>query len=127
MKQLARDGFALILAILAIALTAAAVLILAGLAGALLFDANQAYLQAYNRNLSASALAWAQHNGDRLAKVDVGDGISLDIGGLNIPEGELRISPLEPTKASPRIQIEIRCKQDRMKLIRSDNYLIGQR
>ena len=127
MKQLTRDGFILILAMLTIALAAAAVLILARLAGALLFDANQAYLQAYNRNISASALAWAQHNGDRLAKVEAGERISLDVGGLNIPEGELRIGPLEPNKANPRIQIEIRCQQDRMKLMRSDDYLIGHR
>ena len=126
MKQLTRDGFVLILAILAIALVAAAVLVLSGLAGALLFDADEAHLQAYNRNLSASGLAWARQNRDSLARLDTPEGISLDIGGLNIPQGQLRITPLQPKKASPRIQIEIRCQQGRTKLIRSDNYFIGQ-
>ena len=127
MKQLTRDGFVLILGIVAIALAGAAVLVLTGLASALLFDANQAYLEAYNRNLTASALVWAQHNRDELNDSSKTEQIQLDISHLNIPDGDLRITPLEPRKRTTRIQINTECRREAMKLKRSDVYLITSR
>ena len=127
MKYPARHGFVLILAIVAIALVGASLLILAGLANSLLFDANQVYLEAYNRNLTASALVWAQHNRDELNDSSKTEQIQLDISHLNIPDGDLRITPLEPRKRTTRIQINTECRREAMKLKRSDVYLITSR
>ena len=127
MKYPARHGFMLILAVVAIALVGASLLILAGLANSLLFDANQAHVQAYNRNLTASALAWTQHNRDRKSDSSKTEQIQLDISHLNIPDGDLRIALLEPRKRTTRIQIDTECRREAMKLKRSDIYLITSR
>jgi len=127
MRQTNRNGYVIILAVTAIALVGAALFILAGLANSMLFDANQAYLQAYNRNLSASALAWTQHNSDKLSGSAQAEEIRLDISRLNIPDGDLRITLLEPRRKHPRLQIDTECRCDRMKLKRSDTYLIRPR
>ena len=127
MRQTNRNGYVIILAVTAIALVGAALFILAGLANSMLFDANQAYLQAYNRNLSASALAWTQHNSDKLSGSAQAEEIRLDISRLNIPDGDLRITLLEPRRKHPRLQIDTEYRCDRMKLKRSDTYLIRPR
>ena len=124
MKQAQRNGYVIILSVVAIALVGASLLILAGLANSLLFDANQAYLQAYNRNLAASALAWAQHNLDKISDSSETEQIQLEISHLNIPDGDLRITLLEPRKRTPRLQINTECRRETMKLKRSDIYLI---
>ncbi len=127
MRQLQRNGYVIILSVVAIALVGAALLILAGLANSLLFDANQAHVQACNRNLVASALAWAQHNRDRISDSSETERIQLDIHQLNIPDGDLRITLLEPRKESPKLQIHTECRREAMKLKRSDIYLITSR
>ncbi len=127
MKHPTQNGFVLILAVVGIALAAAALYILAGLAANLLFDANQAYLEAYNRNLSSSALAWAQQNRQDLSDSALTDEIRLDIEQLMIPDGDLRITPLAPREKSLRLQITTECRRETMKLERSDAYLIKPR
>ena len=57
MKQAERNGYALIMAVTAVALVGAAVFVLTDTSNSLMFDANLSYPQACDRNLSASALA----------------------------------------------------------------------
>ena len=127
MRQLQRNGYVIILSVVAIALVGASLLILAGLANSLLFDANQAHLQAYNRNLVASALAWAQHNRDKISDSSKTEQIQLDISHLNVTDGVLGIIPLEPRRKSSKLQINTECRRETMKLKRSDIYLITSR
>ena len=117
----------LILAVVAIALVGAALLILAGLANSLLFDANQAHVQAYNRNLTASALAWTQHNRDKISNSSKTEQIQLDISRLNIPDGDLRVTLLELRRRTAKLQIDTECRREAMKLKRGDVYLITSR
>ena len=124
MKQSNRNGYVIILAVTAIALVGAALFILAGLANSLLFDANQAYLEACNRNLAASALAWAQHNRSKISASSKTEQIQLDVSYLDIPDGDLRITLLEPGGKPSRLQINTQCRRETMKLKRSDTYLI---
>ena len=124
MRQAKRNGYVIILALLAIVLVGTAVFILTGLANDLLFDANLACLQAYNRNLSASALAWAQHNRDKLKDSSPAEEIRLDTKHFKIPEGDLRLTLLEPRGKLQKLQIHTESGPDKMKLKRSDSYLI---
>ena len=127
MRQTNRNGYVIILAVTAIALVGAALFVLAGLANSLLFDANQACLEACNRNLAASALAWAQHNRNKITASSKTEQIQLDVSYLDIPDGDLRITLLEPKEKSPRLQIDTECSREGMKLKRSDSYLITLR
>ena len=65
MKQTERSGFAIIMAVAAVAMVAAALFVLTGISNSLVFESNLAYLQACNRNLSASGLNWARQNQDK--------------------------------------------------------------
>jgi hypothetical protein len=127
MRRPERNGYVIILSVVAIALVGAALLILAGLANSLLFDANQAHLQACNRNLVASGLAWAQHNRDKISDSSKTEQIQLDISHLNVTDGDLCITLLEPRKRTPRLQINTECRRETLKLKRSDVYLIISR
>ena len=127
MRHPTPHGFVLILAIVAVGLVAASLLILAGLANAILFDANQEYLQACNRNLTASALAWAQHNRDKISDASGTGKIELDVSCLNVTDGYLHITLLEPQKRAARLQISTECRREAMKLKRSDIYSLRPR
>ena len=127
MKQAQRSGFAIILAVAAVALVGAAVLLLADMSDTLMFDSDLAYLQACNRNLSASALAWARQNQDKLRDSGPSEGIQLDVERLGIPAGNLNVAPLKDREKGLRVQIDTQCGRNKMKLERTCNYLITTR
>ena len=127
MKHSTRGGFMLILAVVGVGLVAAAMLILAGLAHSLIFDANQGYLEACNRNLTASALAWAQQNRDKIRDSQEDEPIELDISGLDTADGNLQITVLEPRKRTPRLQINIEYSCRGHEFRRGDIYVITAR
>ncbi len=116
MKRAERSGYANILAVAAVALVAAAVVVLADTSDTLMFDSDLAYLQACNRNLSASALAWAKQNQDKLRDSGPSEGIQLDVEQLGIPAGNLNVSPLKAREKGLRVQIDTQCGRNKMKL-----------
>ena len=127
MKQAERNGFAIILAVAAVALVGAAVLLLADMSDTLMFDSDLAYLQACNRNLSASALAWARQNQDKLRDSGPSERIQLDVERLGIPAGNLNVAPLKDREKVLRVQIDTQCGRNKMKLERTCNYLVTTR
>ncbi len=127
MKQAQRSGFAIILAVAAVALVGAAVFVLADTSDSLMFESDLAYLQACNRNLSASALAWARQNQDKLRDSGPSEGIQLDVERLGIPAGNLNVAPLKDRGKGLRVQIDTQCGRNKMKLERTRNYLVTTR
>ena len=127
MKQGERSGFAIILAVTAVALVGAAVFVLTDTCNSLMFESNMAYLQACNRNLSASGLSWARQNQDKLGDSGPNEGIQLDVERLGIPAGNLKIAPLKDREKVLRVQIDTQCGRNKKKLKRTCNYLITTR
>jgi len=127
MRHTERDGFILIMAILGVGLVAAAMLILAGLGNSLMFDADQAYVDTCNRNLTTSALAWAQHNRDRMRYSKQNKQIQLDVSGLDIADGNLRITVVETRGRVPRVEVNTEFGSGMRKSKRSDIYRIAAR
>ena len=127
MKQAQRNGYAIILAVAAVALVGAAVFVLADTSDTLMFDSDLAYLQACNRNLSASALAWASQNQDKLRDSGRSEGIQLDVERLEIPAGNLNVAPLKAREKGLSVQIDTQCGRNKMKLERTCNYLVTTR
>ncbi len=127
MKQAQRSGYAIILAVAAVALVGAAVFVLADTSDTLMFESNITYLQACNRNLSASALAWARQNQDKLRDSGPSEGIQLDVERLEIPAGNLKVAPLKARGKGLRVQIDTQCGRNKLKLKRTCNYLITTR
>ena len=127
MKQAQRNGYAIILAVAAVALVGAAVFVLADTSDTLMFDSDLAYLQACNQNLSASALAWARQNQDKLRDSGRSEGIQLDVERLGIAAGNLNVAPLKAREKGLSVQIDTQCGRNKMKLERTCNYLVTTR
>ena len=127
MKQTERSGFAIILAVAAVALVGAAVLLLADISDSLMFESNLSYVQACNRNLSASGLSWARQNQDKLHDSGPSERIQLDVERLGIPAGNLNVAPLKDREKGLRVQIDTQCGRNKIKLERTRNYLVTTR
>ena len=62
MKRVKQNGFVLVLVIAIISLIGVEMFVLAGSSNIILFQTNDAYLEACEQNLAASGLAWAEKN-----------------------------------------------------------------
>ena len=127
MKHAQRSGYAIILALTAVALMAAALILLTDTSDTLMFDANLSYLQACDRNLSASALAWASHNQKKLPKSQPSDRIQLDVELLGIPAGTLNVTASQAQGKGLKVQVDTQCGLNKIKLNRTCNYLLTTR
>ncbi len=93
-------------------------------ANMMLFQSNNSYLQACNRNLVASGLAWAKiniqkENGDIIDKM-----IELDVTDMNIRDSNLTVTVRMPAKNQPEVQISTSCSRGRKILKKDDTYKI---
>ena len=122
-----KNGYAIILALVATALISCALVVLMDTSTSLLFDSNQEHVQAWSRNLSASALAWAQLNRDRQRKPDPDRKTELDVEHLSIPAGRLHIIWLQPSDQLARVSIETECRRGKLAVKRSDSYFLISR
>ncbi len=127
MKQSQRSGFAIILALTAVALVGMALVVLTATSNSLMFEANLSYLKACDRNLSASALAWASQNQEKLGKSQLSQPRQLDVEQLGIPAGHLNVTPSKARGEDLKVQVDTQCSRGKMKLKRTRNYLITRR
>ncbi len=102
MKNSRQKGFVMIFIITLLALIAAEVYVLAGGANVIMFQANNAYLRACERNLAASAAAWAEKNQN---KKNLPGRIELDIKSMDIPRAKLDVSIKKPQNKKTAIEI----------------------
>ena len=122
MRRRRNKGFMFILAMLAIAMVGAAIFVLASSSRALLFDANRALLEARTRNLTASGLAWAAHNRDRLSETRGRPPIELDVADLEIPHAALSVSVEGGEAEARRIRIRTASPRGRSVANRRTDY-----
>ena len=87
-----RKGFMFLLALMGVALAGGAVFVLSSSSRALLFDTNRALLDAQLRNMTASALSWAEQNRDRLPQEPKSTLIELNVGDQDVSEARLSVS-----------------------------------
>jgi hypothetical protein len=86
MRSVRRKGFLMLYVLVLIALLAAAMILLADASGSMAHETRRQYLQACERNLAASALAWVAKNGipEEASK-------RLDVEALSIPEAQVEV------------------------------------
>jgi hypothetical protein len=102
-------GAVLTLVLVAMILMGMAMFTLTGGAKAMLFHADTAYLQAVERNLIASGLAWTQQ---RLAGNDAlptEEPVELDVAAFGVPNARLAVRVLDVRDGTARVHIEISC------------------
>lgn len=124
MKNERKNGFVLVLVILAMAIIGATMLVLSAGAKTMVFQSNTAYLQACQRNLVASGLAWAKQQIKSQSKENLDRTIRLDVTETDIRGSTLAVFIRIPTDKEPEVQINASCSRARRTLRHDDKYRI---
>ena len=124
MKNERKNGFVLVLVILAMAVIGATMLVLSAGANTMVFQSNTAYLQACERNLVASGLAWAKQQIKSQSKENLDRTIRLDVTETDIRGSTLAVFIRVPTDKGPEVQINASCSRARRTLRHDDKYRI---
>ncbi len=124
MKKLRQNGFVLVLVITVIAVVGAEMFVLGGMANTILFQSNIAYLEAVERNLVASGLAWTSRNIKNESKETFNKTIELDVTDMDIRRSTLAVIIAMPRDKEAEVQIDASCGHSRHTLRHSDKYHI---
>jgi len=116
MKTSRNEGFVLILVIIAIGLIGAVMIVLAAGANTMMFQSDTAYLQAVERNLTASGLAWSRLNIRGKSPETFSRTVSLDLADMNIRGSSLTIAVGAPVDNQVEVQINTSCTRGRRTL-----------
>ena len=119
-----QNGFILVIVISALALIAAELFILTGGSNTILFQANNAYLEACQQNLADSALAWMEHKSLSSHLENLDETIVLDTGSLGINKASLGLTITKSLEKQTEVQIKTSCQRGRLTLNRKRNYQI---
>ncbi|MFQ6034586.1 MAG: hypothetical protein ACE5NM_01910 [Sedimentisphaerales bacterium] len=124
MKKLRKNGFVLILVIMVVGLIGVVMFVLTEDANTMLFQSNTAYLEAVERNLVTSGLAWAKHNliGDK--EQIFHKTIGLDVTDLNIRDANLSIVIGPGRDKEIEVEVSASCSRGRRTLRHHDRYKI---
>ena len=112
--------------IIALSLVAMAMLVLAEGANTLLFQADTAHGQAVERNLTASALAWAQTQVARGTAPENGNLIALDSTQVGDQHAHLTVEFVRLDDATADILIQNDCTKGRQTFSQSTRYAIDR-
>jgi hypothetical protein len=126
MKHRMQNGFVLLLVIVAIGLIGAEMFVLTGSSNQILFQSDTAYLQACERNLATSGLAWAKRNIKNTGKETFDRPIELDVSSMNIYGATLSVNIITAEDEEAEVQINTSCIHDRRTLSRNYRFHIGQ-
>ncbi len=124
MRTARNTGTVLTLVIVAMSLMAVVLLILAGGARAMLFEANAAYCRAIERNLTASALAWSHHRAAKGSPIAAGDSTSLDTRLFGKGQTALAVQLTRLSDTTAEVRIETSCSKGRQTQAQLRKYTI---
>jgi uncharacterized protein (UPF0333 family) len=122
MKSKEQSGFALALVIIIIALIGAITFVLADGAKTLQFHSDVAYLQAIERNLTTSALAWARNNVQDTGSKDPDKTTELDVALIGTRGSNLTLITSKETNDRIEIQVNTSCSKGRQTFTNTARY-----
>lgn len=125
MRQRNCKGFLLTFVIVALAMLGTIMAILTAGANTILFHADTAYLQAVERNLAASGLAWAQNRLSAGAEPASDKPFDLDTRAIGTPNAALTVRILNVRDDTASIRIVTSCSKGRRTLDTSADYVIA--
>ena len=117
-----RKGFVMILVITMIALIGIVMFVLTEDAKTIMFQSDTAYLEAVERNLTASGLAWAKKNAK---KEPGGKTINLDISDMNIRNANLSIAIGSAENDKVEVELNTSCSRARRTFRHHEKYKIS--
>jgi len=121
------QGVVLTLVIVALTLVGVVMFVLTGGANVMLFEADTAYLQAVERNLIASGLAWAQERLSSAADLRGTEPVELDTAAFGLPNTKLAVRILETQGGTAQVHIETLCHKGRRTLHASRTFRVAGR
>jgi hypothetical protein len=122
-RNSSKNGFVLVLVIMAIALVGMITYVLTDGAKTMIFQSDNAYLEACGRNLAASGVAWArQTSKERPAAID-DKPITLDVGRLNIREGLLSVL-ITGSQGQRHVQVSLSASRAHRRTTVQSTYLL---
>lgn len=126
MRKQRNSGFLLTFVIVALAVMGAVFFVLAGGANGMLFHADAAYLQATERNLVASGLAWARANipsGGEAAS----EAVALDAGAFGVQNASLVVQIVQVQADHATVRVASSCSKGRRTLTACRDYTLDLR
>jgi len=126
MKRNREEGFILVLVITTLAAIAAVLFLIADDANTMLFQSDTAHLRAAQRNLTASALAWARHNAEKEDPQNLNKPIDLDVTNLSTRPATLSVTIDAQENKQPQAQITTSTTRKRRTLKNQDKYTLAQ-
>ena len=126
MKTNKEKGFILVLVIATLAAIAAVMFLIADDANTMLFQSDTAHLRAAQRNLTASALAWARHNVANQKAEALNKPVDLYITSLSTRPATVSITINAPESAKPQAQITTSTTRKRRTLKSRNKYTLAQ-
>lgn len=122
MKRKREKGFIILLVIMLITLIGCIMSFLILGANIMVHQSNNAYLQACERNLAASGLAWAKENIQKENGNIHNKKIELDVTDMDIHNSTLTVTISTPTGNQPEVQISTSCSRGRNILTTDETY-----
>lgn len=119
-----KAGYVLVLVIAAIALVGVLMFVLTEGAKTVLFQADSAYLQAVERNLAASGLAWARQKAETGSPDDLGAAVDLAVTAMNIRDAGLQVTVRIEEGKQPQVDVATSCARGRRTLRRNRTHII---
>lgn len=116
------QGAILTLVIVALILVGVVMFVLTGGANVMLFQADTAYLQAVQRSLIASGLAWARERAAQDFEAPGLEPVELDPAAFGLPGTKLIARILDVRDKTVRVHIETSCHKGRQTLKTSRDY-----
>ena len=121
------QGAILTLVIVALMLVGVAMFVLTGGSNAMLFQADAAYLQAVQRDLIGSGLAWAREKVSNSTEVQSTTPIELDTAAFGLPSAKLVVRILDVQGDTAQVSIETSCHKGRQTLRTSRTFSVAGR
>jgi hypothetical protein len=124
MRVARKDGFVLALVIVALGLLGVVMAVLTGGANTMLFQADRAHVQAVERNLTASGLAWARYRSAQTDTVTSAEPAELDTSALADRQATLTVAFTEVGTDTVDVRIETTSAKGRHRLDASNDYVL---
>lgn len=116
MKNKKQKGVALVLAIVAMSIIGLEMHVLSRGANTMLYLSDRAYLEACERNLVTSGLAWAKQNIRNNSTDNFETNIDLGISDLKIKDSSLSVTITIQANEEPQAKIDVSCTRNRRTL-----------
>ena len=119
MKRTRENGFVIIVVIVIMSLFAMALIVISASSVKMAFESETAALHAQSRNLTASAIVWAQHNTKKIDQLEDKITLQLDVTSFNTSRSTCNITLIKVANAKSEVNINTKCTRGRRTLTQS--------